>query len=424
MTNEAKVGAFTLLGLAILAVILVHMSDLRLFGAKDYTLYIGFDEVVGVNPSAEVRFAGVEVGRVVAVNTDGMGAVVTAEIRPDIRIPRTSRISIASSGFLSEKFIGIMPGKDTGDYFTDGEYVYGTTEQTMDSIMSSMNKLMEEVHGMVSSMNGVIGDPKLQHSLVDTAVNVRDLTANLREITGAFSQLAAVNGPELSNMVRNLNAVAENLVRTTGDVERLVNDFSGDGRTAADLRLAIANLATASQRVDRMATSLEGVVTDPETAADLKAALHNAREVSERANRMMGGLGGAHVQAGVETMYSGKEDNWRANFDLRLYPDEDRFLLLGFDDIGDGSRFNAQVGRTKGAFTGRVGVVDSQVGLGIDADAGSRWRFSLEAYDLNNVALKARVRYRVAENTWLFSQVNNVNDRGKRATYIGVRQEF
>ena len=418
MTNEAKVGAFTLLGLAILAVILVHMSDLRLFGAKDYTLYIGFDEVVGVNPSAEVRFAGVEVGRVVAVNTDGMGAVVTAEIRPDIRIPRTSRISIASSGFLSEKFIGIMPGKDTGDYFTDGEYVYGTTEQTMDSIMSSMNKLMEEVHGMVSSMNGVIGDPKLQHSLVDTAVNVRDLTANLREITGTFSQLAAVNGPELSNMVRNLNAVAENLVRTTGDVERLVNDFSGDGRTAADLRLAIANLATASQRVDRMATSLEGVVTDPETAADLKAALHNAREVSERANRMMGGLGGAHV------MYSGKEDNWRANFDLRLYPDEDRFLLLGFDDIGDGSRFNAQVGRTKGAFTGRVGVVDSQVGLGIDADAGSRWRFSLEAYDLNNVALKARVRYRVAENTWLFSQVNNVNDRGKRATYIGVRQEF
>ena len=96
----------------------------------------------------------------------------------------------------------------------------------------------------------------------------------------------------------------------------------------------------------------------------------------------------------------------------------------GFDGIGEENLFNAQVGRKKGAVTGRVGLVDSQVGLGIDADAGSRWRFSVEAYDLNDVVLKARVHYRLGESTYLFSQVNHVNDRKKRTTYIGVRQEF
>ena len=424
MTNEAKVGAFTLIGLALLAIILIHMSDIRFFGAKDYTLYIGFDEVVGVNPSAEVRFAGVEVGRVRAVETDGMGAVVTVEIRPDIRIPRTSRISIASSGFLSEKFIGIMPGKDTGDYLRDGEYVYGVGEQNVDSIMANMNKLVEEVHGMVSSMNNVLGSKELQHSLVDTAVNVRDITANMRELTGAFAQMAGTSGPEINAMVRNLNAVAANLAATTGEVERLVADFSGDGQTAANLRLAVANLSVTSQRIERMAQSVEGVVTDPKTAEDLKAVLHNARSVSERADRLMGGLDGTKIETGVETMYSGKARDWQANFDLRLYPSEDSFLLLGFDGIGEDNLFNAQVGRRKGAFTGRVGLVDSQVGLGVDADAGSRWRFSVEAYDLNDVALKARVRYRIGESTYLFSQVNHFNDREKRTTYVGVRQEF
>lgn len=424
MTNEAKVGAFTLIGLALLAVILIHMSDIRLFGAKDYTLYIGFEEAVGVNPSAEVRFAGVEVGRVRSVETDGMGALVTVEIQPDIHIPRTSRIGISSSGFLSEKFIGIMPGKDTGDYLGDGEYVYGVSEQTMDSLLSSMRTLMEEVHSMVSAMNNVLGSKELQHSIVHTAVNVRDITANMRDLTASFAQMARENGAEVSAMVRHLSVVAENLAVTTGEVERMVADFSGDGETAANLRLAVANLSATSQRIERMAQSVEGVVTDPKTAEDLKAVLHNARSVSERADRLMGGLDGTTITTGVETMYSGKASDWQANFDLRLYPSADRFLLLGFDGIGEENLFNAQVGRRKGAFTGRVGLVDSQVGLGIDADAGSRWRFSVEAYDLNDVALKARVRYRLGESTYLFSQVNHFNDRKKRTAYIGVRQEF
>ncbi|MGP1366794.1 MAG: MlaD family protein [Schwartzia sp. (in: firmicutes)] len=424
MTNEAKVGAFTLIGLALLAVILFHMSDIRLFGGKDYTLYIGFDEAVGVNPSAEVRFAGVLVGRVRSVETDGMGALVTAEIRPDIHIPRTSRISISSSGFLSEKFIGILPGKDTGDYLTDGEYVYGVGEQTMDSILGSMNKLMEEVHGMVASMNHVLGSKDLQHSLVDTAVNVRDITANMRDLTGAFAQMAGENRADVSAMVKHLNVVARNLADTTGEVERMVAEFSGDGQTAANLRLTIANLSATSQRIERMAASVEGVVTDPKTAEDVKALLHNARSVSERADRLMGGLGDAAVTTGVEAMYSGKDSDWRANFDVEVAPSPDRFLRLGFDGIGADNRFNAQVGRRRGGLTTRFGLVDSRVGLGVDADAGSRWRFSLEAYDLNDVALKAKVRYRLGESTYLFSQVNQLNDREKRTAYVGVRQEF
>lgn len=424
MTNEAKVGAFTLAGLALLAFILVQMTDIRLLGAKRYTLHVSFTEAIGINPGSEVRFAGVDVGRVLSVGTDGMAAVVTAEIQSDIRIPRSSRISIASSGFLGEKFIGIMPGKDNGDYLGDGEYVYGVPEQTMDALLANMNRLVEDVHEMVVSMNAVVGDPRLQNSLVDTVVNVQGVTANLRDMTGAFAQMMVDSGPEVSAMVRNLNAVSINLMRTTSEVEQLVSDFSGDGRTAADLRLAIANLAVTSQRIDRMATSLEGVVTDPQTADDLRATLQNAREASEKANRMMTGFAGARLQTGVETMYSGRRDLWQTNFDLRLYPSEDSFLLLGFDDIGEGSQFNAQVGRKKGAVTGRFGIIDSKVGLGLDADAGDRWRFSIDAYDFNEVALKARLRYRVADHTYLFSQVDHLNARDRRAAYVGVRREF
>ncbi len=424
MTNEAKVGAFTLVGLAVLALILVHLSDFHLIGSKDHTIYVSFSEVMGLNPSADVCVAGVRVGQVTAVETSGTSAMVTVKIRPDVQIPLGSKISITSSGVLAEKCIGITPGADSGHYIKDGDHVYGVDEQTMDTMMENINRAVLQVQDLLESINHVVGSPDLQKSLIATTMNIRDLTANMRDMTAAFNRMAVNNEAEVNQMVHNLNIMSVGMANTANELANLTRDFSGDGRTAANMKLAIANLSDTTRRIDNMAKSLEGVVTDPQTSADLKATLHNVRQVTEKANSMLDGFKGAHMEAGVEAMYSGKESDWQANFDMRLYPSADSFLLLGFDDIGDGNRFNAQVGKKAGAITGRAGVVSSQVGIGLDADAGSRWRFSVDAYDLNNVALKARVRYRVADKTYLFGQMNDINHRDKRATFVGLRQEF
>lgn len=424
MSNEAKVGAFSLAGLVLFAVILVGLSDFHLFGSKDYKLHVGFSEVIGVNPSSEVRFAGVVVGRVDSVETDGMGAVVNISVKPDIKVPRGSKFSVGSVGFLSEKFISISPVTDRGDYLKDGEYVYGVTEVTMDSMMANMNTIVNKVHDMLESMNNILGNPTLQSSMVETAANIRDITANMRDLTASFARMSANNENDIHQLVANLNMMSQSLVQTSQQVELLVSNFSGDGETGANLRMAIANLTSTSARIENMAKSIEGVVTDPQTAEDLKATLHNVRGVSEKANGMLGGLSGGHFEAGMEEMYSGKEHDWETNFDMRLYPSADQFLLLGVNDIGDGNNFNAQVGKSAGALGVRAGVVDSKIGVGLDADAGSRWRFSVDAYDPNHAKVKARVQYKLTDDMYLFSQMNHLNDRERRATYFGIRHNF
>ena len=77
-----------------------------------------------------------------------------------------------------------------------------------------------------------------------------------------------------------------------------------------------------------------------------------------------------------------------------------------------------------GALTARAGIIDSEVGIGLDADAGKQFRFSLDAYDLNDVRLRPRASLRLGKGTWLFGQVNDANRREKRSTYFGLRQEF
>ncbi len=424
MSNEVKVGAFTVCGLALLAVILVGLSGITFFGRSQYQLYATFPEVVGLNPAAEVRFAGVPAGKVRSVETEGMHVLVTMSVDDDIRVPHGSKITVAASGFLGEKYINILPARDTGVYLNDGDRVGGTPEESMDTMMAKMSTLVERAQDMLSGINSVINNPELNSSIVATAVNMKDITANVRDMTGSFSRMALKNEDEINQMVKGLSLISVSLAGAAQEVEAMVQDFSGDGATAASLRVTVANIASTSARIDNMAKSLEGVVTDPQTAEDLKAVLHNTRKVTEKADKMMSGLGGGAVTPGVELMYSGKDSNWRANLDVTVTPSEKNLLRIGVNDIGEGNYFNLQAGRKMGAWTARAGIIDGEVGLGVDADAGDRWRFSLDAYGLNDVQLRPRASYRFAKSTYVFGQIDNVNHGEKRSTYVGLRQEF
>ena len=76
MTTEAKVGAFTLLGLALFGFILVYLGNIKVGGDKDYTIYAGFNQVMGLSKGSSVRYAGVAAGQVVSLEPDGVGVRV------------------------------------------------------------------------------------------------------------------------------------------------------------------------------------------------------------------------------------------------------------------------------------------------------------------------------------------------------------
>ena len=101
MSTEAKVGAFTLAGLALLAGVIIMLSGFKLGGDKGYTLYAGFNQVVGVEPQSIVRLSGVPVGKVKKIQNDGQGVTVTLSINSDVKIPKSSQATIATKYILN-----------------------------------------------------------------------------------------------------------------------------------------------------------------------------------------------------------------------------------------------------------------------------------------------------------------------------------
>lgn len=426
MSTEAKVGIFTLLGIALLGIILVHLGGVKISNDKDYTIYVGFSQVLGLNPDSKVRMAGVEVGRVVSISSDGLEAKVELEVHPEVKIPKNAKITTAMSGFMGEKFVSILPNPEgsSTEYIQDGDYVIGSAEQGMDTMLESMNKAIDEAQRLLVSLNDVLGNPKLKDSVLQSAENVRDITGNIKDMSVVMSRVAVQNEANANQMVQNLTRMTNSLMLAADGANRLIQDFSGDGEEGANIRLTLVNIASASQRIEHMAEHLEGFVTDPQTTDDLRTTLHNAREVSQKAKNMLDGFGGTKIKPSVDVLYSGKDKDWMTNFNVDIYRDPNSFLTVGLDDIGENNQFNAQLGRRSGSFGGRVGAIDSKPGLGMDVYAGDRWKFSADAYNFNDMTVKLRAQYQMTNDTYLMGQLNYLNQSDKRAAYFGIRHTF
>ena len=426
MSAEAKVGVFTLGGAALLIAVVMFFGGLRLGGGHDYTIYAGFGRAVGLNPEAQVLLAGVPIGHVEEVVNDGTGVTVSLVIQDGVKIPRGSSVTIGQPGIMGDKFVIITPSSST-DFYTGGDYLYGADEMGMDTMFTELNKMIIQVEAMLTSINNIVGAPGFQTSMIQLVVNMEHMTAHLDGLTATLEQMAAENRGDLHEMLANMNTMSANLAQTTASVERIMTNLESvgaDPQTAENLKKTLTNITETSERMLRIAEGIESVAGDKQTQEDARALIHNARTMSDKANGLMGRLQNVKVTPKVDAMYSGKADDWRTNFNLDVGETKGMYATLGVDDIGGGDKFNAQVGTRGNSFGARAGVVAGAVGVGVDAYAGEKFKFSADAYDPNDPTLRLRAQYQLRGGTYLFGEWNDVNSSKKRAFYTGVRQEF
>ena len=390
MTTEAKVGAFTLLGIVLLVAVLLQLQGFSFSTSRNYTIYVGFEQVIGLAPEADVRYAGVLAGKVKAIEPEGTGVRVTLSIHPEIQIPRDARISLAANSVLGDKFVLISPaGSKSTDYLKEGDFVIATEEASVDSVLANVNEA-------------------------------------IRDVTAVLGRVALQNEGNMHAMMQEMRMILANLSATTETVRQMAADVSDGGATAANLRLTLLNVAKASENIRLVAEEMHDVTGDPTVREDLKATIHQARAVTEKANETLDGFRSIEAKPSVEVLYSGKESDWITNFNVDISKESkpDRFLRVGIEDIGGEDGLNLEVGRTKGSLGARAGLIAGDPGIGIDAEVGRRWRLSADAYDPDDFRLRVSALYRLRDDTYLMGQLRDLNRSERRAAYFGLHQSF
>lgn len=140
---ETILGAIVLLIAGMFLLFAYTNSDLR--PVEGYRVIAKFNAIDGLTVGNDVRIGGVKVGTVIEQRVDQQDylAVVTMTIRPDIKLPKNTRVAISSDGLLGGKYVKLEPSSD-GDLVPAG----GELKSTVDVI--SLEELLGRVIFLVT----------------------------------------------------------------------------------------------------------------------------------------------------------------------------------------------------------------------------------------------------------------------------------
>lgn len=441
MSSAAKIGAFMLIILGIVGYFVLKIEDVDIHrGKTQRQVKVIFDDVAGLDEKSPVRVAGVRKGKVAAIRLLPNGkAEVTLDIDNDVPLHANASGRVASLGLLGEKYVELDPGNPNAPATPPQGTVTlrGTAPASIDQVTNQVSAIATDVKAITESMRHAMAGPAGQQRLEDIVENVRQITAETRELIAAnranvdasVENIRAITADlrtEIPKIASSIDRTADEIGGTVGenrpDVRHLVENLRG---LSADLRTTSANLNDITGQVKSGQGTVGKLIYDQEAYTRLNTALgsvesgvNELKGVLTHVNRIGLDIGlKADYLAGESTKVDGVDfaSRTRSAVTVRLTPniEKNRFYQVDLADDPHGRqrevdwtttvtdpatgvsqttithqtrydrdfRISAQAGWLIDKLALRVGLFDNTGGAGVDYVVNPRLRVTGEAFD-------------------------------------------
>ncbi|MFA5839347.1 MAG: MlaD family protein [Candidatus Margulisiibacteriota bacterium] len=205
ITAKAKVGVFTLIALTSLAIVIAWKTDL-LRMSEGYKLNGVFLSVEGLTVGSEVRYRGLNVGKVITINPSPYDITIQAVISKSIQFPSDSALRISYDGIVGQKYLEIVPGTTEAIYTSDKVLVGQKTSGVVDFVDIGAQNL-QELKKIISSIADVVDSPKFREAFINTIYTADRVAAQLELLTEELRQTnqgikAIVGDPKFQQSVK------------------------------------------------------------------------------------------------------------------------------------------------------------------------------------------------------------------------------
>lgn len=183
---ELYIGLFVLIALIVLGAMIISFSGYEYMG-EQYIIYAVFNFVSGVVEGAPVRYAGVDVGKVLKAslfeNAEGSTQVrLTLGISEGVRIKKDSEAVINSLGIIGEKYVELFPGSKNAPILQSGEIVRGVDPVALEAVMAKASGVLTKLETALSSVNQVL-TAETQSDIKATIVNFKKFGRDIDRLT-------------------------------------------------------------------------------------------------------------------------------------------------------------------------------------------------------------------------------------------------
>jgi phospholipid/cholesterol/gamma-HCH transport system substrate-binding protein len=214
MSRAARLGAFIILTLAILAAGVFIIGDRQYLFTSTYQLTTQFSTVAGLETGAEVRVGGVHSGSVRRIDlpnkpTGKITVLMDLQRSTHEIVKQDSVASIETEGLLGNEYVGISFGSAQGLNVKDGDSITSEpplvvadlikkTDAILDSSQEALNNVtvatanLSSISTKIDRGQGTIGalinDKKMYDQLDQTSVGMRDTMTHVQAGIADFQE--------------------------------------------------------------------------------------------------------------------------------------------------------------------------------------------------------------------------------------------
>jgi phospholipid/cholesterol/gamma-HCH transport system substrate-binding protein len=390
--------------------------------ARDsYVITAVFDDVTGLSWKSRVQVAGIQIGEVTEIELSGERARITMRVKNDIPLRAdaclTKRFpSALLPDALLEASLGTAPSPILQGLPADQRVITCVREA------ANVSKLMESLSRIAADIQVVSSD--LAKTVGGTQGSVREIIENLSHVTRAVDDLLDQNSGRVAGILKNAeaftgelrqiaeqdaeryHAIAKNIDEASARLNRVmasVEDIVGTGQP--DMKESVQGARQALQKLNKTLEDVQSVTSkvaagqgvagkllvDEQLGEKVGAA---AESVSDYVNR----ISAWQLYVNIRSEYLINYGGTRAYFGVTLMPKPDKYYILelmtdprGYNTVvtetatttnqatGTSVTTNttrsineqrlaisAMFGKRWGDLVGRVGLIESSGGVGVD----------------------------------------------------------
>ena len=326
--REGSVGLLLLAFIAAIGGLIFWLRGVSI-GKQSYEITVEFTDANRLKEGAVVRYRGVPVGKIKAIEARPNGVDAILEIESvDLRIPKDATIDVNQSGLVGETSIDIQPQSllssrelalnpldsdcDSNSIICDDDRLEGSTgasfQQLVNSSVELSNRLADpQLLGNINqaTANAGLAAEKiaelsqelklLSGSIRQEVKGISGATEGISSATEAITKTADVTSAQIEQTGEQINATVTRLDQFANNLNNLVLENRGSlvttldsiGATSDELRLLASNLNSLSGNIDSTISSADTteLIQNLEVVtANAAAASDDLRNLSENLN--------------------------------------------------------------------------------------------------------------------------------------------
>lgn len=265
--NEVVVGAVLILAVMLIVFGTFWMQGLR-FGSEEREVRARFSEVAQLLVGSNVKFRGVPIGRVEAIELEEGGAavIVTMTIDANVSLPQNPGVMLAPESLFGDWQAEIVSRSSYATY----EYTEPIESDMLPGYtLPDMSRLTAVADEIATNLATISTRVELAFT-EETALNIREAIENIQRASSELAGLVSSQQVAIEEVSENLELTSEaagqaalTMQRAFAEVEsaiaggRLLNIVSNVERTSARTDSLVALLVDASRELRRTAVSAD-----------------------------------------------------------------------------------------------------------------------------------------------------------------------